>query len=633
MIKHNKFSPYESASKGILDIFGFENFSVNRFEQLCINLANEQLQNFFNHHIFLMEQQHYREEGVTDAAVAFTNNQPILDLFLARPGGVFSILDEQTSFPQASDASFVEKLSAGCHTNPYYERMRGKDLGFTIHHYAGKVQYTAVGFLEKNRDTIPMNIQNLFINSETSLLSLLFSASISRTGTLMPSQKEKVQITQDKASARKMSVGAQFRRSLGVLMEKLYAASPHFIRCIKPNREKQPGVFQCTEVLNQLRYNGLMETLRIRRDGFSWRPSFQDFIGQFGILLLTPDVPVTRDSCIQILQRAQLSGWQCGTSRLFFKYWHQDEMTQNLLRLRDAAVAIQKRYKGLLCRRTFQNLLDEMQKLKEKQKELEAEKERTRRQEEAAQRVASRPVPLPRRKTPPIKLSLSDTPSEPPLSPFDNPTFRPRLPSEVNEISEKKRMQRQKTLRWFKETEAEKVLDRGEIPPWLHGMISRRDTENLLMGKEPGDFLIRISQNRAGYILSYRAVDRCRHYMIDVRSNGCYVILGEDRAHTSLLALVEFHQITGIQPYGEILREPCGKMETRDLDCEELKFLRRTLSLGVENVQSPDPPTLVVSRSEESSQHYRKSIRRAMQEIQLASADGCKVEERRESVT
>ncbi|XP_071987610.1 myosin-IIIb-like isoform X2 [Engystomops pustulosus] len=403
---------------GILDIFGFENFVVNRFEQLCINLANEQLQNFFNHHIFLMEQQHYREEGIQEEAITFTNNQPILDLFLARPWGVFSILDEQTTFPQASDTSFVEKLTAECRANPYYERTRGKDPGFIIHHYAGKVKYTAVGILEKNRDTIPTNIQNLFIYSGNLLLSLLFSASISRTGTLMPIHREKVQISQDKASSRKMSVGAQFRRSLGVLMEKLFAASPHFVRCIKPNREKLPGIFQAEEVLAQLRCNGLMETLRIRRGGFAWRPSFQDFVGQFGILLLTPDVPVSRDGAVQILQRVQLSGWRCGRSRLFFKYWHQDEMAQRLQRLREATITIQKRYKGLVCRKTYLNLLEEMKKLQEKRRreELEAERERARLQEEAATRAASRPVPLPRRR-PPIKPTgpFSGIRQEPPV--------------------------------------------------------------------------------------------------------------------------------------------------------------------------------------------------------------------------
>ncbi|XP_075049866.1 myosin-IIIb-like [Mixophyes fleayi] len=626
---------------GILDIFGFENFRVNRFEQLCINLANEQLQNYFNHHIFLMEQQHYMEEGIKQDAVTFTNNQTILDLFLGRPWGIFSILDEQTSFPQASDDSFVEKMSAGCRANPHFERSRGKDAGFIIHHYAGKVQYSAVGFLEKNRDALPVNIQNLFVNSVTLLLSLLFSANISRTGTLMPVKRDKALILQEKSATRKMSVGTQFRRSLGILMEKINSANPYFIRCIKPNSQKLPGVFQPEEVLNQLRYNGLMETLRIRRDGFSWRPTFQDFVEQFGIILLAPHVTVSKESCVSILQRAPLSSWQFGTSRIFFKYWHQEELIQYLLRLQNAAIKIQKCYKGIICRRAFQKLLDEMKILKERLKleELEAERERMRLQEEEARSSVSRPIPLPRKKPPSLPpksgdIHLHSVPHPIPrprsqlvqLTPFDNSKVVASRDLSVTPGMEKKQMQRRRTLVWFKETQAKKVLDDGAFPPWLHGMISRRDAENLLLDKEFGDFLIRISQTHAGYILSFRGQDRCRNYMIDVLSNGCYVILGEDRAHPSLSVLVKFHQTVGIQPYGEVLREPCEKINNWEPDYEELKFLRRTLSLEGENVTSLNSPSVRSSsdhsgyrKSVESSRllpHLHKSIRRAMHEIQ-----------------
>ncbi|XP_063782515.1 myosin-IIIb-like [Pseudophryne corroboree] len=557
------------------------------------------------------------------------------DLFLCRPWGILSILDEQTSFPQASDASFLEKLSAGCCTNPHFARARGKNPGFIIHHYAGKVQYSAVGFLEKNRDTIPVNIQHLFINSVTSLLSLLFTASISRTGTLMPVKRDKVHLSQDTAAARKMSVGAQFRRSLGILMEKINSANPHFIRCIKPNGENLPGVFQPEAVRSQLRYNGLMETLRIRRDGYSWRPTFQDFVEQFGIILLTPHVTVSKESCVGILQRAQLSGWQCGTSRILFKYWHQDELSQYMLRLRNAAITLQKCYKRILCRRTFLRLLGEVKAHNERLKleEHEAERERVRLQEEAAHRSVTRPVPRPRKRPPLLTQSSGDAAELPPvprprsqlvqLSPFDNS----KVPT-VTAHGERKLMQRRKTLLWFKETQAKKVLDAGTFPLWLHGMTSRRDTENVLVDREPGDFLIRISQTHAGYILSFRGQDRCRHYMIQVLSNGCYVILEEDRAHPSLSTLVEFHHTVGIQPYGEVLRKPCEKRENWDPDYEELKFLRRTLSVEGENVHSPS----VNSSSDHSDYrkslppsrllpHFHKSIRRAMHEIQQLPED------------
>ncbi|NXA32412.1 MYO3B protein, partial [Eudromia elegans] len=245
---------------GILDIFGFENFAVNRFEQLCINLANEQLQHFFNHHIFQLEQAAYREEELPWETIKFNNNEPILDLLLAKPLGLLSLLDEQSAFPQATDKTFVDKLNSSFKGNLHFQPGRGRVLGFSIIHYAGNVQYTAGGFLEKNRDTLPANVRGLFINSVTPLLSVLFAGkSLSFSG------------------ASHINQGSPWQHSLMVLMERMYSANPHFVRCIKPNSQKEPGVVDSQVVLQQLRYNGLLETIRIRRDGFSWRPSFEEF--------------------------------------------------------------------------------------------------------------------------------------------------------------------------------------------------------------------------------------------------------------------------------------------------------------------------------------------------------------------
>ncbi|XP_052633959.1 unconventional myosin-VIIa-like isoform X2 [Harpia harpyja] len=159
---------------GILDIFGFENFAVNRFEQLCINLANEQLQHFFNHHIFQLEQAAYKEEELSWETITFNNNEPILNLLLAKPVGLLSLLDEQSAFPQATDKTFVDKLTSSFKASLHFQPGRGRVLCFSIIHYAGKVQYTAGGFLEKNRDTLPANVHGLLINSVTPLLSVLF---------------------------------------------------------------------------------------------------------------------------------------------------------------------------------------------------------------------------------------------------------------------------------------------------------------------------------------------------------------------------------------------------------------------------------------------------------------------------
>ncbi|XP_041884512.1 myosin-IIIb-like isoform X2 [Corvus kubaryi] len=528
---------------GILDIFGFENFAVNRFEQLCINLANEQLQHFFNHHIFQLEQAAYKEEGLPWETITFNNNEPILNLLLAKPIGLLSLLDEQSAFPQ--------------------------------------VQYAARGFLEKNRDTLPANVRGLFISSITPLLSVLFTATISRTGTLMPHMKAKVIPGADEKfnSTRKQSAGAQFRHSLMVLMERMYSANPHFVRCIKPNIQKEPGVLDDQVVLLQLRYNGLLETIRIRRDGFSWRPSFEEFAERYGILLVKPGVPLTKESCLEILQSTGLKGWICGKSRLFFKYWHQEQLAKCVEQLERAAVVIQKVFRGFRCKKSFLELLAELRaQAQQLQEEAEREKIHQLALAAAAQERNSLPVPMPRKRRPQSHPHPSEQSQQPPVprprskltesTPFDNflsPSVpRPVLGTEeqTGEEAKVRKLKRGATLRWFKETQAQKVMqDDGAFPSWLHGMISRREAENLLIDKPLGCFLVRISQSRPGYILTYRGEGRCRHYMIQMQPNARYVILGEDRAHASLTELVQYHQTVGIQPFMEILTVPCGQRD------------------------------------------------------------------------
>ncbi|KFW62875.1 Myosin-IIIb, partial [Pygoscelis adeliae] len=262
LLAENVDSEVELREIGILDIFGFENFAVNRFEQLCINLANEQLQHFFNHHIFQLEQATYKEEELPWETITFNNNQAILNLLLAKPLGLMSLLDEQSAFPQATDKTFVDKLNSSFKGNLHFQPGRSHVLGFSIIHYAGKVQYTAGGFLEKNRDTLPANVRGLFIKSITPLLSVLFTGK---------------SLCYVLWLAGLLIFLCPRQHSLMVLMERMYSANPHFVRCIKPNNQKEPGVVDSQMVLLQLRYNGLLETIRIRRDGFSWRPSFEEF--------------------------------------------------------------------------------------------------------------------------------------------------------------------------------------------------------------------------------------------------------------------------------------------------------------------------------------------------------------------
>ncbi|XP_066507913.1 myosin-IIIb isoform X2 [Hoplias malabaricus] len=624
LLSHKLDSDVELSEIGILDIFGFENFAVNRFEQLCINLANEQLQYFFNHHIFLMEQNEYKEEGIQWETISFKDNKPILDLFLTKPIGILSLLDEQSAFPQATDGNFVDKLNGKFKANPHFEVVRSHSPLFAIVHYAGKVQYNASGFLEKNRDNIPANIRALFISSVTPLLSVLFSATISRTGTLMP-RKAKLQIVEDNFnSTRKQSVGAQFKHSLAVLMEKMFAASPHFVRCIKPNSSKLPDQLDSKLVMDQLRYNGLLETIRIRKEGFSWRPSFAEFAQRYNILLLKPDLPLDKESCISILKTTELQGWKCGSSRLFFKYWHQEELARLLEKLGKAAVVIQKNYRAVSCRRKFQVLLAEVRRQQQAQREREKQEEEMRRRQELLEeeqerkrrllieqenkRPVSPPVPLPRKKKPEPRprsiltgLALSRLAPVPrprskqfEATPFDNDLHKNNdlinLLGEPGdeERAKEKRKRRSNTIRWFKETQVRKVARNGTFPCWFHGMITRRQAEDLLTDKPLGCFLIRVGQSREGYTLSYMGGNRCRHYMIEMQSNGKYVILGEDRAHSSLPDLVQYHTQVGIQPFMELLTIPCGQQCDHEPDYEELQYMMTPVALNSSSVESEE---------------------------------------------
>uniref|UniRef100_A0A8C2K773 Uncharacterized protein n=1 Tax=Cyprinus carpio TaxID=7962 RepID=A0A8C2K773_CYPCA len=559
----------ELSEIGILDIFGFENFAVNRFEQLCINLANEQLQYFFNHLVSM-------ENSFTHARFV-----PLFqDLFLTKPIGILSLLDEQSAFPQATDRDFVDKLNSKFKTAPNFEVVRNHTPLFTIVHYAGKVQYNASGFLEKNRDTIPANIRELFINSVTPLLSVLFAATISRTGTLMPRKA---------------------KHSLAVLMEKMFAAGPHFVRCIKPNRSKQPDQLDSKLVMDQLRYNGLMETIRIRRDGFSWRPKFREFAERLVC------------SCMSILNSTQLSGWKCGSSRLFFKYWHQEELSRLLERLGRAALVIQKNYRARVCRRRYLSLLEEIRRQRQAQREREErEEEERRRQQLEDERKRRLELEQENRRKNLIALTLS-------LirflffcgqaTPFDNELNvhldAPLMLQPIDEERMKeKHLKKTNTIRWFKETQVRKLTRDGGFPCWFHGMITRRQAEDLLIDKPLGCFLLRVGQSREGYTLTYRGADRCRHYMVEMQSNGKYVILGEDRAHSSLTDLVQYHTQVGIKPFMELLALPCGQVSP---DYEELKDFTSSSSSAVElhlEMQSRPFPRLY------------PSIRLAMREIQ-----------------
>ncbi|XP_077416109.1 unconventional myosin-X isoform X1 [Vanacampus margaritifer] len=298
-------------SIGILDIFGFENFEVNRFEQFNINYANEKLQEYFNKHIFSLEQLEYNREGVQWDAIDWMDNAECLDL-IEKKLGLLALVNEESRFPKGTDFTLLEKLHSRHSTNPYYVKPRLADHQFGIKHYAGEVLYDVKGILEKNRDTFRDDILNMLKDSRLDFIYDLFEKVGSRNN------EEKMG-----TARRKPTVSSQFRDSLHALMATLSASNPFFIRCIKPNMEKNPNVFNPEVVLNQLRYSGMLETVKIRRAGFPVRRTFKDFFLRYKIIykekVATAGDDKKRTTDLLTKYDKTKKEWQLGKTKVFMK--------------------------------------------------------------------------------------------------------------------------------------------------------------------------------------------------------------------------------------------------------------------------------------------------------------------------
>ncbi|KAM8802107.1 myosin-IIIa [Rhynchonycteris naso] len=388
LLKHDTL-PSENGDElsiGILDIFGFENFKKNSFEQLCINIANEQIQYYFNQHVFAWEQNEYVIEDVDARVIEFEDNRPILDLFLQKPMGLLSLLDEESRFPKATDQTLIEKFEDNLKSQ-YFWRPRRMELSFGIHHFAGKVLYNASGFLAKNRDTLPNDIVLLLRSSDNSVIRQLVSHPLTKTGNLphsktkniinyqMRTSEKSINLTKgetgetthharETTNMKTQTVASYFRYSLMDLLSKMVVGQPHFVRCIKPNNERQARNYDKEKVLLQLRYTGILETARIRRLGYSHRILFANFIKRYHVLCYkwSEEPPVSPDTCATILENTGLDNWALGKTKVFLKYYHVEQL--NLMRKEaiDKLILIQACVRGFLGSRRYQ-------KIQEKRKE------------------------------------------------------------------------------------------------------------------------------------------------------------------------------------------------------------------------------------------------------------------------
>ncbi|AWP19427.1 putative myosin-4-like [Scophthalmus maximus] len=271
---------------GVLDIAGFEIFDYNSMEQLCINFTNEKLQQFFNHHMFVLEQEEYKKEGIEWEFIDFGMDLAACIELIEKPMGIFSILEEECMFPKSSDASFKNKLydqhlgKNSCFLKP--KAVKGKpEAHFTLMHYAGTVDYNVTGWLEKNKDPLNECVVQLYQKSSVKIMAMLYASFSGSDDAAAAGGAKK---GSKKKGASFQTVSALFRENLGKLMTNLRTTHPHFVRCLIPNETKTPGAMENHLVIHQLRCNGVLEGIRICRKGFPSRIIYGDFKQRYRIL-------------------------------------------------------------------------------------------------------------------------------------------------------------------------------------------------------------------------------------------------------------------------------------------------------------------------------------------------------------
>ncbi|KAG6654819.1 hypothetical protein CIPAW_05G171900 [Carya illinoinensis] len=340
-------------SIGILDIYGFESFDRNSFEQFCINYANERLQQHFNRHLFKLEQEEYIQDGIDWTKVDFEDNQDCLGLFEKKPLGLLSLLDEESTFPNGTDLTFANKLKQHLNSNSCFRGERGK--AFTICHYAGEVMYDTTGFLEKNRDLLHLDSIQL-LSSCSSQLCQTFASS-------MLTQSEKPAAgplyKSGGADSQKLSVATKFKGQLFKLMQRLESTTPHFIRCIKPNNLQSPGLYEQDLVLQQLRCCGVLEVVRISRSGFPTRMSHQKFARRYGFLLLENAAfqdPLSVSVAILHQFNILPEMYQVGYTKLFFRTGQIGVLEDTRNRTLHGILRVQSCFRGYQARRYLKEL-------------------------------------------------------------------------------------------------------------------------------------------------------------------------------------------------------------------------------------------------------------------------------------
>ncbi|XP_076435765.1 unconventional myosin-XVI-like [Babylonia areolata] len=371
----------EKLTIGILDIFGFENLHSNGFEQMCINVANERLQQYYQRQVFEEERQECLAEGVPPVPVDFPSSQQVIQLFMEKNTGVYDLLDEESTFPKASDETLATKLHyyLGKKHDNVYKTPRYGGTSFTVVHYAGAVQYSVDGIIEKNRDTLRNALAFVMRSSESLLVKELFQAALTKTGSISPSarqrvsrkmkpskspfdffkklrmsrqdsrgQKKKANVPSGTATSRKCpsTLTFHFKNSLREMLSQLELSAPHFIRCVKPNPSGVPLLADRDYTAAQLRYSGVLQTAVLRKEGYAVRSGFQHFVDSYPALALfyggggtgAADVGARAHN---LMTSFDIPRAQAGHSKVFLRLKQADQLEEANARVTGQVITMQ----------------------------------------------------------------------------------------------------------------------------------------------------------------------------------------------------------------------------------------------------------------------------------------------------
>ena len=371
----------ESYFIGVLDIAGFEIFEINSFEQLCINFTNEKLQQFFNQHMFTLEQEEYEREKIEWKFIDFQmDGQDTIDLIEKKPNAILSFLDEESIFPRATNKTLITKLHTLAGKNKKYGKVQFKDFNFKIVHYAGAVDYNVEGWIEKNKDPLQEDIEKCVKSSEEFFIANLFQdeglnprAAVLAKKAISGKQPSRGGSTggSSRGGASFMTVATSYKEQLDDLMDTLRSTYPHFIRCIIPNLKKTPGLLNAPLVLEQLACNGVLEGIRISRKGYPNRLSYPEFVKRYYLLdnSVRRDDNETKEASKTIMKNldsrikkevvseevGQL--YQFGLTKIFFRHGVLAKLEEfREQKLGQMVIAIQSGCRGWLARSAFKKL-------------------------------------------------------------------------------------------------------------------------------------------------------------------------------------------------------------------------------------------------------------------------------------